>query len=124
MGYALKYEQVLETASCCQCGIEFAAPVYWLKTKREEKGSLFCPNGHSLQFTGETAEQKIARIIREKETAELAKRFAEDRLALERVNHAKEIKRREKRSHAGVCQDCDRTFTNVARHMATKHGKK
>lgn len=117
----LKYEQQLETTCCASCGMEFAVPVFWIKAKRDQNGSLWCPNGHSLQFNGETSDQKIARANSQREAAETAKRFAEGLLAAERLNHKKELERRDKRAHAGVCMQCNRTFVNVSRHMASKH---
>lgn len=121
MGYALKYQQSLETMTCHNCGMEFAAPEYWVEKRREDHKAFYCPNGHGAVFSGETATQKIARLEREKANAELSKRLAEQLLEAEKKKNQLELKRREKRAHAGVCQECHRTFSNVARHMQSKH---
>ncbi len=121
MGYALKYTQELETHTCGTCGIEYAAPEAWWKAKRDSNGSFTCPNGDVRSFVGESAQDKINRLTREKQAAEDAKDFAERRLSAEKLAHQKELKRRDKRDHAGVCQHCHRTFKQLAAHMKSKH---
>ena len=123
MGFALNYQQALEMETCCNCGMAFAAPQDWLANKKRDRTTFYCPAGHSQHYMGETYEAKVARLEREKRDAEASRRFAEQRLELEKQNHQKELKRREKRAHAGVCQHCHRTFENVARHMKTKHSE-
>ncbi len=124
MGAALVYTQELTTETCCNCYMEFAAPASFIRQRRNDKQDFYCPSGHPQRYTGETAEERIKKLQQEKDAALAAQRFTEQRLASERLSHQAEIKRREKRAHAGVCEHCHRTFTNVARHMKSKHSSK
>lgn len=110
------------TEACCNCGVVFAMTYAFKAEKLKRKGeSFFCPNGHDQCYLGESDKDKAARLERELQVAASAKRFAESRLADEQERHKRELKRIEKRSCAGVCLECHRTFSNVARHMKTKH---
>ena len=110
----------LETTTCANCGIKFAAPSSWLSVKRQEGGSLYCPNGHSLTFApGENQKLKMERDRLKQRQAMLEDEAREER---ERADKAeKATKRLKKRASAGVCPCCNRTFANMAAHMKTKH---
>ncbi len=114
-------EMVTET--CCTCGLLFAmTSAFTAECRRQtESKSFYCPNGHGQWYTGESSEAKTLRLQKELEAAKLEKQFTEQRLVNEQLRHSKELKRIERRSHAGVCQKCHRTFNNVARHMKSKH---
>jgi len=82
--------------------------------------SFYCPNGHGQSYT----ESENTKLKRELEAAEKRAREqqcrafnAETALAVKE----KEMKRHKKRSSAGVCPCCNRTVSQMARHMATKH---
>lgn len=117
----------LEQIDCCNCGVVFALPVTILNERRKRGGNFHCPNGHSMVFT-ETemdrlkkrlndaladANQERSRGDKEWIRAQAEKKRA-DALAAEQA-------RQKKRASAGVCSCCNRTFQNLARHMATKH---
>jgi hypothetical protein len=120
----------LEKLTCGNCGIVFAVPSLWLQTKRTEGGEFSCPN-------------KCARIFRESENARLKKELeAKQRELVEqkcetlRQNQAREAaeassialskskERLARRVRNGVCPCCNRTFSNLAAHMKTKHPEK
>jgi len=87
---------------------------------RGKKLSWHCPNGHSLIFTESVAEK----LRRERDR--LAQRVAEkdDEIALQRkqlIASKGQVTRLQKRAKAGTCPCCNRTFSNMARHMQTKH---
>ena len=77
--------------------------------------------GTARQYVGKTeAEQlrgELAAAKQREETEKSLRKAAEDALSKERAA-AIAMK---KRAQAGVCPCCTRTFTNVARHMKTKH---
>lgn len=116
--------------TCCSsdCGISFAVPEWWHKSKRDTHTWFHCPNGHRQKYNEEseaeklrrerdTARQQIARVEEEaqrawKEAGE-AKRKA--------MKAEKETKRLKVRAVAGVCPCCTRTVSQLARHMKTKH---
>jgi hypothetical protein len=101
----------------CWCSIEHAIPKQLDRQAREAKHKIFCPLGHEWVIKEsdldkerrrrELAEQKIAQV-------------ADEMAALEK-KHKAEIRRMKRRSKAGVCPCCTRTFSNMAEHMAKQH---
>lgn len=116
----------LQTKICPVCGIQYAAPEEFFEARYKKKNSggdghnWYCPNGHSLMFTESLADK----IARERDLLKQQLAQKDDEIAgwkREKEKTDKELRRVKKRATAGVCQCCNRTFQNVARHMATKH---
>jgi len=120
MGLALSSQQVFEQTSCCVCGIVFVVPQEWNATKRRDRTSFYCPNGHSLSYTQnivEALKQQIAGL-ESSLTFEKARTVNLDRkLKTESAKHA----RLKKRIAAGVCPCCKRTVRQLVAHMRTQH---
>lgn len=113
-------QEKLFTVHCASCGMLFALTKDFEERRRADHKQFFCPSGHSNHWDAETdvekarrerdvARQQIARIEDEKREAIAAK----DR----------EIATMRKRSAAGVCPCCNRSFSELRRHMQTKHPK-
>ena len=105
---------------CYACGIEWAAPAYFVLQRRQDGKDFWCPNGHRQQYT----ESAVDRLTRERDR--LAQRIAErddeivdlkKRVSAERG----QVTRLRNRAKAGLCPCCNRHFTNLERHVATKH---
>jgi hypothetical protein len=117
----------LETTTCCACGVPFAAPDYLIRARRNDGQTLYCPNGHHLSWR-ETELDRVRKKLDEQtrtatqmaERAASAERAEQDALrSAQKAN--KELRRHQKRTAAGVCPCCNRTFQQLARHMKTKH---
>lgn len=119
MGYALvNVNVVLETESCGVCGTHFAMPDTLKRAALKDHSIFFwCPMGHRVHYTGETE----ASTLRKELEAERARKEA----ALTRANEAEraslKLSRKLKRVRKGVCPECNRSFLDLARHMACKH---
>jgi hypothetical protein len=121
----LSYTEVL-TVVHCTCGIAFAIPVdlnQQLLDHRSGPGrkSVYCPLGHSWHYTGKTdaEREKEARLA-----AERREQAVRDLLSQEERSHSAtkgQLTKTKKRVANGVCPFCNRSFTNVQRHMASKH---
>ena len=112
MGIALAFE--FEVVNCCNCGVAFALPSHLKRTLEETHRLFYCPNGHSQLYSDETEAERLKRELQ-------AKNFElEARTRALYTAQASEARLR-KRIEGGVCPCCNRTFQNVARHMATKH---
>lgn len=110
----------MESHTCGKCGIEWAAPERWWKDKRENGDTFYCPNGHPRVFS-ESVSDKLRRE-RDQLKQQIARVEDEKRAAQAETEKAIAAKKRlEKRINAGVCPCCTRSFTNMARHMKTKH---
>ena len=119
--------QTLEVKHCPSCHMAYAAPKEFfarlleLHNEGRKEGSWTCPVGHGIHYSGEPEidkvrrerdrlKQETARLLEEKGAEIGARRIAE-----------KEIARQAKRSAAGVCSCCHRTFRQLAQHMRLKH---
>jgi hypothetical protein len=118
----LRFELQAETLECCRCGIPFSFPT--VAHRRRDHDTFYCPNGHAQSFKGESEEEKLKRALQAERTR--ASNLYNEKTALETRLQAQ--RRRETRTRAriqnGVCPDCNRTFTNLARHMHAKHANK
>ena len=114
----------------CWCGTEFivGASLYSYWVDCDGKWSMCCPLGHTF-IPGRTSEAAKLRdeLAREKHRTEQA------RAAVEHLNRRVETVQRQasaargqvtrikNRVKNGVCPACNRTFENLARHMASQH---
>lgn len=115
----------LDTTTCCVCGITFGLPEEFLRHLRNEKNEgFFCPNGHNLQFRKSELQQEIDRLKNKNNEAEWARMSLHNQLTEKQKEISKlraNIKRRNKRTIAGVCPCCNRTVKELADHIKSKH---
>jgi len=113
--------------TCAACGIVFGiSPSYEAILRRSGK-DFYCPNGHSLSF-GESEADKLRRERDrlKQQASRLLDAASEQReiANLERRRAAAargQVTKLKKRAAAGVCPCCNRTFSDLARHMAGQH---
>ena len=123
MGEAAKFSifATLESMGpCWKCGISFAAPANYVKSRREDKGEFFCPNGHRAVYGKSVADELRAELEEEKRKREWAERGRDTARRAEAIAGGK-LKALKERVKNGVCPCCKRSFENLARHMKTKH---
>jgi hypothetical protein len=134
-GQTLTVEQKLVTEECYSCHVLFAMTADFKQERLKDKRDFYCPNGHAQCYVGKTEAQKLKEQLeaerRERQRAEqrVAQWQDEAREAKERAererNRANGYKghatRMTKRVKAGVCPCCNRTFKQLAAHMANKH---
>lgn len=127
-GHVYAGDTDLIVMSCPDCGVTYAIPQTLQRNayeRGERKITWFCPNGHSLGYSGPSE------LTKERDRALAQAKRATDRANAERdLREHTEHKLRaqkgattkaRKRHAAGVCPCCQRSFENVRRHMATKH---
>jgi len=106
---------MLNAGACatCKCAVWVPDELYHA-AKRSEKVGFFCAYGHSLCFPqGETDEQKLRRE-RDRLVQQAARLEEEASLARVRAEKAERAtKRLKKRTSAGTCPCCNRTFGNM-----------
>lgn len=128
------YSNILEmyTHICIECGVPFAIPKQLDDRLRQTRESFYCPNGHHQHYVGKTEAEKI------REQAEREKKILQAQL--NEANRSKEYWNSEykhqrqraitakaqktrlaNRVKNGVCPCCNRSFTDLAAHMQTKH---
>lgn len=112
----------MEDHVCGVCGMAFAAPKVFMDECRKVGAgkSFYCPSGHPRVFR----ESEVEKIRRECDRLKQEQARLEDevRAANARtVKEAKAHKRLQKRTSAGTCPCCQRTFANMAEHMKHQH---
>lgn len=114
----------LWVTECRACGVPFAFPRSLRENLRELGGYYSCPNGHKWGwekgYQQDEQEQQKAEITRLREIISVEQSRSR-RLENDLLDKVKEAKRLARRSKAGVCPQCHRTFTALARHMETQH---
>lgn len=115
------------TMQCGGCGVFHGLEHYHHEQLVKEGGSFCCPNGCKRTFAESEAQRlrkKLAateaRLDRTKAARdyEAREREAADRRASAARGQVTKIKNRVKN---GVCPCCSRHFTNLQRHIETKH---
>jgi hypothetical protein len=106
----------------------------FVRERRKDHLLWYCPNGHSQHYSGKSEAEKLKEQLaeerRQRERAEQNIAYWQDE-AKEQTEKAKHERNRAngykghatritRRVKAGVCICCNRTFQDLARHMA-KH---
>lgn len=105
---------------CWSCGVNFAVQRSYAANLKAKEKTFHCPNGCRLSW-GES-EATILRRERDLLKQRIAQKDDEMRAARERLEkQQKQYRRLEKRTAAGTCPCCKRTFSNMSRHMASQH---
>jgi DNA repair exonuclease SbcCD ATPase subunit len=106
----------------------FAFPERIVEKRQRDHATFYCPAGHPQCFAGESDVEQLQRQLaaakqHAKELGEWAdeqrteRKRAERQLAATKAAHT----RTKNRIAHGVCPCCNRTFQNLARHMAGQH---
>lgn len=115
----------LFVSDCPECGAVFGIPVEMEKRRREDHRAFYCPNGHSLGFSGPTQAEKEAQVNKERaerlNTLLQAQRDQTEAARREAAEAKASEVRLRWRVGNGVCPCCQRTFPALAAHVATKH---
>lgn len=122
----------IKSVDCGVCGITFGLDSSFMAARQKDGKSFYCPNGHFVGWKAsneaETKERRLreeidaARSLAQREARRRAKAEAQAKTAAYRARAAKgQLTKARKRAAAGVCPCCQRTFQNVARHMAGQH---
>jgi hypothetical protein len=117
----LQTEYLLHT--CQTCGVPFAVTDGYDDRRREDGRTFYCPNGHSLTYRDTLHKQLTAaqeQLARERARHDQTRA---ERDAIERQRRATkgQLTKVRKRVANGVCPCCNRSFADLAAHMATKH---
>ncbi len=111
----------LKTLACAHCGLQFAVTSDFMRCRREDHESFYCPTGHSNIYTGENKAEKLERQLKfEKTRREQAEQEAEKQKKISSAQKAENTRLKNRVKH-GVCPCCNRTFKQLARHMKNKH---
>lgn len=118
--YAPQTTERLYVEHCVNCGIVFGMPTAFQETRKLDKSSFYCPNGHGQSYT-RTTEQDLRRQIEQarNDTAYWRERYAEEQRSLRATKG--HLTRTKKRLAAGVCPYCHRNFVALGKHIRGQH---
>lgn len=125
-GTNFQVETTLVTEDCCNCGMTFAMPIEFKERKLKKRNiasekTFYCPAGHAQHYLGET-EETMLRRERDRLQQQVAQH--DDEIDYQRRSaraYKGQATRLRRRAKAGVCPCCNRTFKQLAAHMANKH---
>lgn len=103
------------------CGVPFALHDEFIRQRREDHKTWYCPNGHPRYYPRENETEKAKAAVRRLER-QLANRDEDLRAA--KVAHAVtkgKLTKTRNRIAKGVCPCCNRSFANLGKHMAGQH---
>lgn len=112
---------------CWKCDVVYGMTRTLDARRRADGGEFFCPNGHGAVIRETDADKlRRERDRLKQDNARLEEVAREDRnradAAERRTSAAKgQITKLKKRVAGGACPCCNRSFSNLQRHMATKH---
>lgn len=121
------------TIVSCWCGMKHAVPSSLNRHQHYERDHgrdfvIYCPLGHQYVAAGESEVARLKRELEQAKNRTLAEQQRHDQTRAElreterRRQAQKGVTTRIKnRVQKGVCPCCNRTFTNLARHMAGQH---
>ena len=111
----------LEHEDCYKCGSIFGIEQRRNKRLLETGNTFWCPYCGASQCYTETEIQRLKkRLAMERDRTDFQRRLAENAERSRRAvkGHLTRVK---KRVGNGICPCCNRTFTNLMRHMKSKH---
>lgn len=129
MGQVLSLPVQLESVDCGCCGGTYAINQAYKSKAYQDGLSWTCPYCKAgWGYSGQSENAKLKKQLEAEKVAREAERQRKD-AALARANEAeakalkteRANKRLKTRVAAGTCPCCTRTFSQLARHMATKH---
>ena len=122
-------ETIIETfhvVSCYHCGVRFGIESQLhRRVVTEAKGTVYCPACGKESCWRESEDKKRIRELERKlqwEASECARqKAARDAAEASLIATKGVVTRMRRRTAAGVCPCCQRTFKQLAAHMKTQH---
>jgi len=106
---------------CSECGITYCLPQNFSRARSEDHKSWYCPNGHSQYIPALSDAEKLRKQL-DDEKRRHSQTQMELMAAEQKVTSVqKEKSRLQKRVKNGACPCCHRQFTQLSRHMKSKH---
>lgn len=106
----------LVAVSCGVCSVWFGIPRPMYDARQSDGGGFYCPNGDRVGWS-ETDADRLRRA--EAKSRHLADQLQASEAEAERTRRV--LAKERHRFASGVCPCCNRSFSNVRRHMESQH---
>lgn len=122
--------QTIVAVTCPECGVAYGLSAEFIRNRRDDHQTWHCPNKHSLWYSQDNEAEQLRKQLseteqslkwaRSREEAQRRERRAAERSAAAYKGHVTKLRNR---ISNGVCpvQGCQRSFTDVRRHITSKH---
>jgi hypothetical protein len=128
MNATIEKDIELEMCCCSECGINYAVPSNYRRSRRDDHRTFYCPNGHAQHMPAKSEAEKLRdELVRVGQRLDQVKADADHQrqqreAAERRVSAARgEMTKMRNRVGNGVCPWCNRFVKQLANHMKTKH---
>ena len=115
------YTATLVVVECCECHMDFGVTPTFERDRRRDHRSFYCPVGHRQHYPQRSDVEQLRDELASTKTRLLRERDAHQHTEARRRAEKAAKTKIKKRVAAGVCPCCNRSFENLARHMASKH---
>lgn len=118
------YTATLTIVHCATCSMPFGVSKHFEQERRSDHKSFYCPAGHSQHWPQETDKEKLRRQLKYAKDSAATERARRDQAeASLRATKGVVTRQRKKleRVKNGVCPCCNRSFTDLKKHMKTRH---
>lgn len=114
---------------CYTCKVSFAITRATYEVLAQTCQSFYCPHGHKQNYVRGKSEEEKLREERDRLAQRIAQRDDQIKSLRDQRDHEQrrvaaakgQVTKLKNRAAAGVCPCCTRHFTNLERHMASKH---
>jgi hypothetical protein len=120
---AIQHTLSIVTFECNTCGVTYGMTADFLRVRQVDRVMFYCLNGHGQSYNRGPVERLQDELDVERRRVTLANQRREAAEAEARAARG-QVTKLKNRIHRGVCPHCQRTFSNVSRHMQSKHGDK
>lgn len=121
MSAVLNVQTQLKPVNCYSCGTTFGMESGFYADRLRDHKNFYCPNGHSQHFIGETEAERLQKQLdRERNRVDFYKRESESQKR-SRAAMKGQLTKTKNRIAKGVCPCCNRQFSDLHRHMESKH---
>lgn len=121
---AVEVKTQLEPRYCLDCGILYGVPVGFIEERQKDHRIFTCPNGDQRYFPSKSREEELEEALQKERNKRYQLESQNKDLTKQLDGTLKQISKAKKRANVGLCPHCRRHFTNVERHIQTKHKDK
>jgi len=120
-GQTITAETTIVAETCANCGIVFGLGAHFMQERRNDHKGFYCPNGHSLSYSQKSEAEQLRQQLKSAESRATSWKDQAETSENRRRAQKGVTTRLKNRIANGVCPCCQRSFVDLARHIAGQH---